>query len=138
MRLALLLVLAPLAATAAVAQTPPVEVKPVFSSTSTQAGQPIMLPQGPVQVSFSTYTIAPGAKLPVHRHPYPRYGYVLDGQITVTDTQTGEARTFGKGEVILEMVDRWHFGENRGSTPMQLLVIDQAPAGAPTTVLQQN
>lgn len=122
----------------ALAQEPPVVVKQIFSGTQTAAGQPILLPQGPVQVGFSTYAIAAGAKLPVHRHPFPRYGYVLDGELTVTDVENGTQTTYKTGEVILEMIDRWHFGENRGAQTMHLLVIDQAAAGAATTVLKQN
>lgn len=127
----------------ALAQDAPVVVKPVvvdtiFSGGQTAAGQPIVLPQGPVQVAFSTYAIAAGAKLPVHRHPFPRYAYVLDGEITVTDVENGAQTTYKKGEVILEMIDRWHFGENRGSETMHLLVIDQAAADAATTVLKPN
>ncbi len=54
-----------------------VVVKPVLSTTVTSSGQPIVLPQKDAQVVVSTYEIAPGAALPEHKHPFPRYGYVL-------------------------------------------------------------
>ena len=31
----------------------------------------------------------PGATLPVHNHPYPRYGYVLAGILRMTNIDTG-------------------------------------------------
>ena len=43
------------------------------------------------QVVVSSYEIAPGAVLPVHKHPFPRYAYVQAGHLRVTnnDTRTG-------------------------------------------------
>lgn len=120
------------------AQTPPVVVQQIFSSDKTAAGQPINLPPGDVTVSVSTYTIAPGAKLPVHEHPFPRYAYVLAGTIAVTDAETGKTTTYRPGEVIIEMIGRWHSGENVGPDPVELLVFDQAPKGAQTTILKPN
>ena len=67
-----------------------VVVKPVLSTTVTSSGQPIVLPQKDAQVIVSTYEIPPGAVLPKHKHPFPRYGYVQAGTIEVTrDPQGG-------------------------------------------------
>ncbi|TIO40868.1 MAG: cupin, partial [Mesorhizobium sp.] len=54
----------------------PVVVTPLASKTTTASGQPIKLPQKNVEVQVSAYQIAPGATLPVHKHPFPRYAYV--------------------------------------------------------------
>jgi quercetin dioxygenase-like cupin family protein len=118
------------------APAPPVVVREVFSGSTTAAGQPIVLPQKNARLVVSTYDIAPGARLPVHKHPSPRYAYVLAGTLTVTDAESGEARTYSAGEVIVEMVDRWHFGANTGSEPVKLLVIDQTEGTAPNTELR--
>ncbi len=110
-------------------------VVPVLSSTVTASGQPIVLPQKDVQVLVSMYQIAPGAIMPVHKHPYPRYGYVLAGTLKVTDTQTGESKIYRSGDFIIETIGRWHQGANIGSTPAKLLVIDQVEKGQINTVL---
>ncbi|EKS36423.1 cupin domain-containing protein [Afipia broomeae] len=117
--------------------TSKVVVKPVMSATTTSSGQPIVLPQKDAQVIVSTYEIPPGAVLPKHKHPFPRYAYVQAGTIAVTNLDTGKTQTFKTGDFILEAVDQWHFGANKGKVPVKLLVIDMVEKGQPNTVLQK-
>lgn len=114
-----------------------VSVEPVFHSTKTMAEQPVVLPQGPIAVSVSIFTIQPGASLPVHRHAFPRYGYVLSGELTVSNQETGKSQTFRAGDTIIESLAMWHSGSNPGNEPLKLLVIDQAPEGAQTTEVKK-
>lgn len=115
----------------------PVVVTPVKTSAVTSTGQPITLPQKNVEVTASIYDIAPGATLPVHKHPFARYGYVLAGTLKVTNVDTGKSDVFKTGDFIIEMIDQWHQGSNIGADPVKLLVIDQIEAGAQATVLKQ-
>jgi quercetin dioxygenase-like cupin family protein len=115
----------------------PVVVAEVLSTTMTAGGQPIILPQGPVRLVATMVEIAPGAKLPVHKHPFPRYAYVLNGTLTVTEAETGTKYPYKAGDFIVEVVDRWHSGENTGADPVRLLVIDQVPDGSASTILRQ-
>jgi quercetin dioxygenase-like cupin family protein len=115
----------------------PVVVTPVKSTAVTSTGQPITLPQKNVEVTASIFDIAPGATLPVHKHPFPRYGYVLSGTLKVTNVDTGRSDTFKAGDFIVEMIDQWHQGSNIGADPVKLLVIDQIEAGVQATVLKQ-
>ena len=48
-----------------------VTVTQLLSTTVTSSGQPIVLPQKNAQIVVSSYDIAPGATLPVHKHPIP-------------------------------------------------------------------
>ena len=121
---------------ASFAETAPVVVKPVLSTTTTASGQPIALPKQNAQVLVSTYDIAPGAKLPVHKHPYPRYAYVLAGTLQVTDQATGKIYDYRPGQFIVEVLGSWHFGENAGTDPVRLLVIDQVEEGQANTILE--
>src|SRR4051812_42028948 len=107
----------------------PVVVKTILSTTTTAAGQALVLPQGPVQLTVSTYDIAPGAQLAVHRHPYPRYGYLTSGTLTVINAETSGETVYPPGSVIVEMVGIWHYGVNRGREPVHLIVVDQTPPG---------
>jgi quercetin dioxygenase-like cupin family protein len=134
--LGLLLVASPLHADNH-ATTSKVVVKPVVSSTVTSSGQPIVLPQKDAQVIVSTYEIPAGAVLPKHKHPFPRYGYVQAGTIEVTNIDTGKTATFKTGDFILEAVDQWHFGTNKGDVPVKLLVIDMVEKGQSNTVLHK-
>ena len=134
--LGLLLIASPLYADTQPA-TSKVVVKPVLSATTTSSGQPIVLPSRDAQVIVSTYEIPPGAVLPKHKHPFPRYGYVQAGTIEVTNVDTGKTEIFKTGDFILEAVDQWHFGANKGKVPVKLLVIDMVEKGAVNTVLQK-
>jgi quercetin dioxygenase-like cupin family protein len=114
-----------------------VTVNPLASTDKTASGQPITLPSGRATVSVSRYIIAPGAKLPVHKHPYPRYAYVQAGHLVVYADDTGQRYDYKAGDFIVEILDGWHYGENAGAEPVELLVIDQMPEGRATnTVLK--
>jgi quercetin dioxygenase-like cupin family protein len=114
-----------------------VVVKPVLSTTVTSSGQPIVLPQKDAQVVVSTYEIAAGAALPEHKHPFPRYGYVLAGTLRVINDDTGKTEDYKTGDFILEAVGQWHRGINTGSEPLKLLVIDVREKDQPTVVLKK-
>jgi quercetin dioxygenase-like cupin family protein len=124
----------------AAAQEPAAKAKAsrIFSSTTTGNGQPIVLPQGDVEVSVWTYDIPPGARLPVHKHPFPRYAYVLQGTLQVTDVEKQKTSDYKVGDFIVEMVNTWHYGVNSGNEPVRLLVIDQAPKGQANTILRDT
>ncbi|MET3579659.1 quercetin dioxygenase-like cupin family protein [Mesorhizobium robiniae] len=135
-----LLLTAALSATAAHAldaSGTPVVVTPLASRTETASGQPITLPQKNVQVLVSSYEIAPGATLPVHKHPFPRYAYVEGGTLQVTNVETGKSTTYKSGDFIIEMIGQWHQATNVGADPVKLLVIDQIEEGTKNTVLRQ-
>lgn len=116
---------------------PKVVVRPLASTTVTAAGQPIMLPQKNAQVLVSSYEIPAGATLPVHRHPFPRYAYVLGGTLEVTNVETGKSNIYKAGDFVVEMIGQWHQATNRGAEPVQLLVIDQVEEGAQNTELRK-
>jgi quercetin dioxygenase-like cupin family protein len=115
----------------------PVVVRPVMSATTTSSGQPIVLPQKDAQVIVSTYEIAPGAVLPVHKHPFPRYAFVQAGNLRVTNNDTGKSEDFKPGDFIVEAVGQWHFGTNTGKDAVKLLVIDMVEKGKANTVLRE-
>lgn len=140
MAVSALLITAPLRAddqSARPAVATPIVVKPISSSSVTSSGQPIVLPRGHVQVIASTYDIAPGAVLPVHKHPFPRYAYVLAGTLDVTNDDIGKTETYRPGDFILEAVDQWHHAVNKGTEPVKLMVIDMAEKGKPNVVVRK-
>jgi quercetin dioxygenase-like cupin family protein len=104
-----------------------VTIEPIAHVAKTIAGQAIDLPRMHVTVGVSLYTIQAGVALPAHRHRYPRYGYVLDGELQVTNEESGQTAWFQSGHFIVESINQWHSGLNTGRSPLRLLVIDQAP-----------
>jgi len=114
-----------------------VTVKQLLSTTTTSAGQQIVLPRKDAELVASIFEIPPGAHLPEHEHPYPRYGYILSGSLRVTDTETGQGKTYQQGDFVVESVGRWHTGANAGEEPTRLLVIDLVQNGHANTVLRK-
>jgi quercetin dioxygenase-like cupin family protein len=106
----------------------------LFATTWTQ--QPIQWPADCAAV-FSRLTIAPGTSLPVHRHPYPRYGWLVQGEIEVVQPETGRRRILKAGEVIAESIGEWHFGQTLGKEPVIFTLLDIVPRGtASNTVVR--
>ena len=126
----------PTAASAADAQPAHLSIKetPVTKADHTIAGQPIIFPQKDGEVTVTTIEFPPGAVLPIHKHPYPRIGYVLAGTLSITNEETGKTDTFKAGEVFVEAVNVWHHGKNLGDTPVRVLVVDTDQKGVKQTV----
>ncbi|ODN68488.1 cupin domain-containing protein [Methylobrevis pamukkalensis] len=115
-----------------------VTVTPLVTKTETASGQPIVLPQRDIHVVVSRYEIAPGATLPVHKHPFARYAVVETGTLEVTNAATGASTVYGKGDFVVEMIDAWHSGRNIGPDVIRLIVIDQTEGSAANTILEQT
>jgi quercetin dioxygenase-like cupin family protein len=119
------------------ADAPKVQVTPVMRTNVTVTGQAIIVPDHP-DVIVSIATFPPGARLPEHQHPHPHYVYVLEGVLTVVNTQTKKSFQAKAGDFVVEMQDTWHYGVNSGTVPVKLLAIDQVPAGAANNLVPKT
>jgi quercetin dioxygenase-like cupin family protein len=124
------------AASAATAQPAPVTT-PLKSLEATSAGQPIVMPAGPLKVTLSRTVIPAHGALPVHKHPYPRYVYVAAGAVRVTNLVTGQVQELKAGDMTIDPIDQWHRAEALGDQPAILFAIDQAPPGAAVTIRRE-
>jgi quercetin dioxygenase-like cupin family protein len=126
----LLCAISALVAAPAMAQTPPAPVSTAVGAfDTTVSGQPIVLPQGPAHLAVTQTDLAAGGVIAPHKHPYPRYNYVLAGGVRVTNLDTGAVQEFRAGQVIVEAVCQWHKGEALDGQPARLLAFDQTPPG---------
>lgn len=87
-------------------------------------------PDGPPEISVLRVEIAPGAQLPLHRHPVINAGYLLSGALTVV-TEQGETLLLKPGDAVIEVVNTWHYGRNDGDTPAVIVVFYAGSAGTP-------
>jgi len=108
-------------------------VTKVASTSRTADGKPIRFPQGDAEATAFVYVIPAGAKLPVHKHPYPRFAYVMEGEIRVT-LDGGKTYDYRAGDFIAEVIDTWHSGETVGSATVKLFVLDATPPGQANVV----
>ena len=109
---------------------------PLARSATTVSGQPLRLPQGPVEVVVAAAELPPGGRLPAHRHAWSRTVYVERGRVRVKNLDTGAAQEFGPGQVIVEALDQWHEAEVIGPDGLRLIVVDYVPAGQSNMALR--
>jgi len=107
-----------------------------LATQTTSSGQPITAPAGPLQVTASIVEIGPGGSLPVHKHPFPRYGYILAGRLQVTNLATGKTITYRAGQFAIDPIGQWHSGRALDGKAVRLLIIDQTPPGRSNTILK--
>lgn len=90
-------------------------------------------PQGEPEITILHITIPPKHKLAWHKHPVINAGYLLAGELTVT-TSAEETLQLTAGEAIVEVVDKWHYGENTGEEAAEIVVFYAGTQDAPITV----
>ena len=90
-------------------------------------------PAGAPQLTVLKLTIAPNSVLPWHTHPFPNTGYVLSGELTIHDKESGKTETYHEGQAFAESVDSVHRGET-GSAPTVLIITYAGTVGKPTSI----
>jgi quercetin dioxygenase-like cupin family protein len=137
MKPALVTLVAGLAASAALAADAPKQSGQQIASTRlTGSGQPIVAPDKALQVVATLAELKPGESTPVHKHPYLRYDYVLEGRISVKNFVTGKVDVVSAGQFVVDPIDQWHQGTAMDGKRVRLLIIDQTPVGASNLVLK--
>ncbi len=126
-----------LATSAALAADAPKQAgEQLLSTRVTASGQPIAPPLGPLQVTATLAEIGPGERTPLHKHPFLRYDYVLEGRLSVTNFDTGKTDIVTAGQFVVDPIGQWHQGAALDGRRVRLLIIDQTPPGASNLVLK--
>ena len=119
------------------ADSPPAQPgQTLLVTRQTISGQPITAPTGPLQVTATISELAPGESTSVHKHPYLRFDYVLEGRLSVKNLATGKTDIVGAGQFVVDPIDQWHQGTAIDGKRARLLVIDQVPVGQTNLVLK--
>ena len=96
----------------------------------TMSGQPLTRPPTPFQLAVTQLRLDPGHVIPCHRHTYPRYVFVEQGNLRVTNHDNGKVYNFAKGDVAVESIGQWHEGLVTSVGEQTLLVaFEQVPPG---------
>jgi quercetin dioxygenase-like cupin family protein len=113
-----------------------VQVEPLAKSATSWNGTALAAyPAGQPEVTVLRIRIAPGARLPMHKHPVINAAVMLAGELTVT-TEAGRSARFRRGEAIVEVVDQWHYGRNDGTEVAELIVFYAGVQAQPIAVDQ--
>ena len=113
-----------------------VQVEPLVRSAASWNGTLMpAYPAGQPEVTIVKFRIAPGARLPMHKHPLINAGVMLAGELTVV-TDKGETLRLKAGDAFIEVVEQWHYGHNQGTDPVELIVFYAGIQEQPITIKQ--
>ena len=90
-------------------------------------------PQGRPELVAVKYIIPPGQKLGWHHHVAMNHGVLVQGELSIIG-QDGKTTVVRAGEVVVEMVDAIHHGENVGTEPVVLYMFYLSQEGMPLSV----
>ena len=90
-------------------------------------------PEGRPELVAVKYEIPPGQKLGWNHHVAMNHGVLVQGELTIIGLD-GQVKVVHEGEVVVEMVDDIHHGENRGSKPVILYMFYLSQEGWPLSV----
>ena len=90
-------------------------------------------PQGQPELVAIKYIIPPGKKLNWHHHLVMNHGVLVQGELTIIALD-GRIKVVRAGDVVVEMVDTIHHGENRGTEPVVLYMFYLSQKDKPLSV----
>jgi len=134
-----LTLLAGLAGGYALAQqnTPTASAEVLLTTDKTILGQPFAYPiTDAPQVTAAIVTLPPGAETGWHHHDVPLFGYILEGELTVTYEAAGE-KLYRSGDALMEALGTPHNGRNETSEPIRILAVFIGAEGVPNSVKAQ-
>ncbi|MFA5068713.1 MAG: cupin domain-containing protein [Candidatus Omnitrophota bacterium] len=90
-------------------------------------------PNGAPEITILRIIIPQGTRLPLHKHPVINAGVMIRGELTVI-TENSKVLHLKEGSAIVETVDRWHYGQNNGDGPAEIIVFYAGARGTPIKV----
>ena len=85
------------------------------------------------EVTVLKINIGVGEKLSMHKHDIVNIAYVKKGTLTVV-TEDNKEITLHEGEVLPELIGKYHYGKNSGDVPVELVVFYIGEKGSPLSV----
>ena len=92
-------------------------------------------PEGNSKITILKITIPPHSKLKAHKHLVINAGVLLKGELTVVD-EHNNTLLLKAGDPIVELVNTWHYGENKSNKPAEIIVFYAGNEDLPITVIK--
>ncbi|MEO1282570.1 MAG: cupin domain-containing protein [Pseudomonadota bacterium] len=109
-------------------------IEKLLATSKTILGQPIVYPtDGDAKVTAVIVTMPPGAQTGWHFHEVPLFGYILEGELTVTYKGHGQ-KVYRKGDSLMEAIETHHDGKNLGGEPVRILAVFMGGGGLKNSV----
>lgn len=114
-----------------------IQVTKLAESTQSWNGEKLpVYPQGQPKITILKYIIPPHTTLALHKHLVINAGVLLKGTLTVVDDKNNLLE-LKAGDSIIELVNTYHYGENKGSEPAEIMVFYAGTEGTPITVKKE-
>lgn len=108
-----------------------VKVVKLAEASTAWDGSPLPdYPRATPVVTICKYIFPPHAVTDSHFHSIINCGVVLRGTLTVVNLD-GTERDFHAGEAIIETVGTVHHGENRGDSPVEIIMFYAGDSASP-------
>ena len=122
-----------------------VHIQQVLKTTTSWSGSTLPgFSSGATEFRVMHFKIAPGGTTTVHVHPLNGAGYMIAGELTMysTDDPNGSFEnskqikkiTLKAGDAWAESVNIWHYGENKGNTDAEFVLIFAGEVDIPPTL----
>jgi quercetin dioxygenase-like cupin family protein len=114
-----------------------IEVVKLTESTKSWNGDTLPpYPNGQPKITILKITIPPHAKLELHKHLVINTGVLTKGGLTVVDDKQNTLE-LKAGDTIVELVNTYHYGENNGNEPAEIIVFYAGTEKIPITVKKE-
>ena len=115
-----------------------IQVEKLAETTTSWNGDVLpAYPDGQPMVTVLKITIPEKTKLHKHYHPVINAGIVLKGTLKVID-KDDKVLILNEGDVIVELVNKIHYGINEGNKPVEIIVFYAGTEDLPITVLEDD
>lgn len=113
----------------------PVQSTVLVEGTRSWDGGDFSYPQGNARMTVTRITMKAGASLPMHCHPVPLAGEVVNGPLEVRK-ENGETIIIPAGSGLIEVSNQWHYGH--AIEDVEILVVYAGADGVPNTVFKDG
>jgi quercetin dioxygenase-like cupin family protein len=112
-----------------------IKVTKIIETDTSWEKTKIIYPNGDTKITALLVEMQPKAKIQMHHHEVPSFGYILEGKITV-QSESGDIKTFSKGDVVIEMINKKHSGMNPGDSITKFIVIYMGTEDLKNTIIE--
>ena len=112
-----------------------IKVTKLIETDSSWEKTKIIYPNGDTKITALLVEMQPKAEMQMHYHEVPSFGYILEGKITV-QSESGDLKTFSKGDVVIEMINKKHSGVNPGESVTKFIVFYMGAKDLKNTIIE--
>lgn len=112
-----------------------IKVTKLIETDSSWEKTKIIYPKGDTKITALLVEMQPKAKMKMHHHEVPSFGYILEGTIRV-QSESGDIKNFSKGDVVIEMINKKHSGVNPGDSVTKFIVFYMGTEDLKNTIIE--